>query len=314
MDETPTGSALDRKTIGGLTVEQALFVLFGLIALFLRTYDLGVRPYHHDESIHAFFSWKILQNGFSDYKYDPVYHGPTLYFSSALMMWLFGDTDFTGRLSAVAFGLGVVAFAWPLRRYIGRWGALCFLLLVTLSPTWVYFTRFIRHDIYLALCNLAAVFFAFRYGETGKAKHLYFSAVAIAFAFTNKEDMYLLTPIFLGGFIVMLLWGAFRGEQTVGSAVKEATGFLGRSWVAIATAFIIFAIIWIAMYTSFGTNPKMFEWYGVAPIRDALTYWSGQQAIKRIGGPWYYYIPELILYEPLITFPALAAIIGALTQ
>ncbi len=115
-------SALDRRSIGGLTVEQIAYIVLILAAVFLRTYDLGVRPYHHDESIHAFFSWKIFKNGFAEYKYDPVYHGPTLYFSTALMMLLFGDNDFTGRLSAVVFGLGVVAFAWPLRRYIGRWG------------------------------------------------------------------------------------------------------------------------------------------------------------------------------------------------
>jgi len=157
-----TESFLDRRTIGGLTVEQLIYIVVGLIAVFLRTYNLGDRPYHHDESIHAFFSWRILENGFGEYKYDPVYHGPLLYYATALMMFLFGDSDFTARLSAVVFGLGVIAFAWPLRRYLGRWGALSFLLLVTFSPSWTYFTRFIRHDIHLALCNLAAVYFAFR--------------------------------------------------------------------------------------------------------------------------------------------------------
>src|SRR5262249_15005411 len=117
-------SALDRKAIGNLTVEQVAYIVFFLIAVFLRTYHLRVRPYHHDESIHAFFSWRIIENGLGDYKYDPVYHGPLLYYTSALMMWLFGDSDFTGRLSAVVFGLGVVGFAWPMRRYLGRWGAL----------------------------------------------------------------------------------------------------------------------------------------------------------------------------------------------
>jgi uncharacterized protein (TIGR03663 family) len=307
-------SVLDRKSIAGLTVEQLIYIAVFLIAVVLRTYELGIRPYHHDESIHAFFSWKILQNGFVDYKYDPVYHGPLLYFTSALMMLLFGDNDFTGRLSAVVFGLGVVAFAWPLRRYMGRWGALSFLLLTTFSPTWTYFTRFVRHDIYLALCNIAVVYFAFRYAETGRAKYLYISAASLAFAFTNKEDMYLLTPIFLGGLVVMMLWGVVRGEQRLPAAVRESTGFLGRSLVPILTSLVIFAIIWIAMYTSFGQNPKMFEWFGLAPVRDAITYWSGQQAIKRIGGPWYYYIPELILYEPMITFPAIAAVIGMVTQ
>lgn len=314
MDETQTPSGLDRRTIGGLTVEQLSYLLIGLFAIFLRTYALGERPYHHDESIHAFFSWKILQNGFTDYKYDPVYHGPTLYFSSALVMWLFGDNDFTGRLSAVLFGLGVVAFAWPMRRYLGRWGALAFLVLVTCSPAWVYFTRFVRHDIYQALCVIATVYFVFRYGETRRAKHLYLSAIALAFACTNKEDMYLHAPIFIGGLVIMMLWGVVRGEQTLGEAVRESTGFLRSSLLPILTSFILFAIIWVAMYTSFGTNPKMLGHFGLQPIFDAVTYWWGQHNIKRIGGAWYYYIPELVLYEPLITFPALAAIIGAITQ
>src|SRR5215475_6056597 len=86
-------SVLDRKSIAGLTLEQVVYIVIFLIAVVLRTYDLGIRPYHHDESIHAFFSWRILENGLGDYKYDPVYHGPLLYYSSALMMWLFGDSE-----------------------------------------------------------------------------------------------------------------------------------------------------------------------------------------------------------------------------
>jgi uncharacterized protein (TIGR03663 family) len=302
-------SALDRKTVGGLTVEQVVYIVVGLLAVFLRTYDLGLRPYHHDESIHAFFSWKILQNGLGDYKYDPVYHGPLLYYSSALMMWLFGDSDFTGRLSAAVFGLGVIAFAWPLRRYLGRWGALAFMVLVTFSPSWTYFARFVRHDIYLALCNLAAVYFAFRFGDTGRGKYLYISAAAIALAFANKEDMYLLTPLFLFALVVAMLWGVLRGEQTLQQATRETTSFLRRSLLPILTSLLIFAAIWVLLYTSFGYHPE--KWFAV---QEALGYWIGQQQIKRIGGPWYYYVPELVLYEPLITFPALAAVVGLITQ
>src|SRR5262250_926218 len=302
-------SPFDRKSVGGLTLEQVIYLVVFLIAVFLRTYDLGIRPYHHDESIHAFFSWRILENGLGDYKYDPVYHGPLLYYTSALMMWLFGDSDFTGRLSAVVFGLGVVAFAWPLRRYLGRWGALAFLLLVTFSPSWTYFTRFVRHDIYLALCNLGTIYFVFRYGETRRPRYLYVAAVFFAGAFTDKEDMYLLTPLFLGALAIMLLWGVGRGEQRLSGAVQETTSLLRRSIVPILTSMVIFCSIWALLYTSFGYHPE--KWFAV---REALTYWIGQQQIKRIGGPWYYYVPELVLYEPLITFPALAMAIGAISQ
>jgi uncharacterized protein (TIGR03663 family) len=304
-----TESILDRKAVGKLTLEQVAYLVVFLLAVFLRTYDLGLRPYHHDESIHAFFSWKITQQGLGDYRYDPVYHGPVLYYSTALMLWLFGDNDFTGRLSAVLFGLGVVAFAWPLRRYLGRWGAISFLVLVSFSPSWTYFTRFVRHDIYLALCNLAAVYYAFRYGETRRPRHLYVSAAAISLAFCNKEDMYLIAPIFLASLGAMVLWPTLRGEQKLGAALAETGRFLRSSLLPILTSLVIFAIVWAVLYTSFGHHPE--NWNAVG---RALEYWWGQQQIKRIGGPWYYYVPELVLYEPLITFPALAVIVGAFSQ
>src|SRR6185295_6249085 len=96
-----TESALDRPAIGNLSLEKCLYIAVFAIAVFTRLYILGVRPYHHDESIHAFYSWKITTDGPASYQYDPVYHGPLLYFSAAAVMMLFGDSDFTGRLSPV---------------------------------------------------------------------------------------------------------------------------------------------------------------------------------------------------------------------
>jgi uncharacterized protein (TIGR03663 family) len=299
-------SALDRPLIGKLTLEKSLYLFIFVAALALRFYNLGERPYHHDESIHAFFSWKITENGFSEYRYDPVYHGPLLYYTTAAMLW-FGDNDFTGRLSAVLFGIGILAFAWPLRRYLGRWGALSFLALVAFSPAWTYFTRFVRHDIYLATCNLGAVYWAFRYGDTAKSKYLYFSAAALSLAFCNKEDMYLMSPLFLIGLGFMVVWPVLYGEKKLGTALAETGSFLTRSLVPILTSLIIFAIIWAVMYTSFGQHPE--NWNAVG---RAIEYWWGQHNIKRIGGHWTYYIPQLLLYDPLIFLPTVALIVGAL--
>jgi uncharacterized protein (TIGR03663 family) len=314
-----TESVLDRPVVGKFTVERTAYVLVLLVALLLRTYELGIRPYHHDESIHAFFSWKIVQNGLDEYKYDPVYHGPVLYYSTALALFLgendFGralgavfpvfsggrDGDFVGRLSAVAFGIVVLAFAWPLRRHLGRWGALCFLVLVAFSPGWVYFTRFVRHDIYLAGCNLAAIYWAFRYGETRRASFLYLAAAALALAFCTKEDNYFLTPIFLLALVLGLVWEVFHAADKKAAwsgIVGECRAFLAQSWLPLLTSAIIFACIWIVFYTSFLNH--MDKWDAMRP---ALKYWMGQHQIKRIGGPWWYYAPQLAFYDPLILFP-----------
>ncbi len=302
-------SALDRVSLGGLTVEKWIFLGLFAIGVFLRLYDLGVRPYHHDESIHAVFSWKILKDGFTSYSYDPVYHGPVLYFSSALVMLLLGDNDFTGRLSAVLFGFGLMAMAWPMRRYLGRWGALCFLGLMVFSPSWTYFTRFVRHDIYLAALNMAAVYYAFQYGETRKPTKLYLSAAFLALAFCNKEDMYLTSPIFLLSLLTMMLWTVPWGEEKLRDVLGEIGTVLKSSTIPILTSIVIFCIIWVVFYTSFGYHPE--HWLAVD---EAIQYWWGQHKVKRIGGAWHYYLPELILYEPLITFPALIAIFMAFLQ
>ena len=44
------------------------------VALGLRLYDLGARPFHHDESQDAYFSWRFATDG--DYTYQPILHGP----------------------------------------------------------------------------------------------------------------------------------------------------------------------------------------------------------------------------------------------
>ena len=303
-----TPSALDRKTLGNLTLEQTIYLAVLLLALFLRFYHLGVRPYHHDESIHAFFSWKITQQGVGDYRYDPVYHGPVLYYATALVMLVLGDSDFTGRISAVLFGLGILAFAWPMRRHLGRWGALCFFVLVGVSPAWLYFTRFVRHDIYLALCNLAAVFFAFRYGETRRPHYLYLSSGFLALAFCTKEDNYFLTPIFLVAFALMLVWEVLyaRDRKAAWRQVwGETTGLFRQAWLPLITSGVIFVAIWLIFYTSFGQHPE--NWNG---FTRAIHYWVGQHEIKRIGGHWSYYLPQLVLYEPLDLFPLCAVVLG----
>ncbi len=303
---------LDRQVVGTLTLEKCVYIAVFAVAVVTRLYMLGPRPLHHDESIHAFFSWKIVDEGVGNYQYDPVYHGPVLYYWTALVLRLFGDSDFTARLSPVLFGLALIGFAWPLRRYLGRWGSLWFLILFTFSPSLTYFTRFLRHDIYVALFNMAFVYFAFRYGETRSSRYLYYCGAALSLAFCTKEDMYALTPVFVMSFILMLVWEVIYARDwrpVLRSATGETWALLKQAALPMVTAALIFIAIWLLFYTSLSTHPK--NWNG---ITRALSYWWGQHEIKRIGGPWWYYFPDLIAYEPLIFFPALLLLLGPLLQ
>ena len=63
--------------------ELAAYALLVLIALALRLIDLGDRPFHHDETQDAYFSWIFFTEG--DYEYNPLLHGPLRFYLTAGM-------------------------------------------------------------------------------------------------------------------------------------------------------------------------------------------------------------------------------------
>ena len=73
--------------------ETALAVAVGAMAvagLVLRLVELAERPFHHDESIDAWYSWRFLEGTYEGY--DPVYHGPLRFYLTAAIFWVFGES------------------------------------------------------------------------------------------------------------------------------------------------------------------------------------------------------------------------------
>ena len=132
-----------------------LLSLLAAAAVLTRFVALGDRPFHHDESIHAFQSWSLSRGG--DWRYDPAYHGPFLYYVNALVYKIFGATDTTARLMPAFFGVLLIGFAWPLRRWIGNRAAAAYAVFVLAAPHFVYFSRFIREDLYSLVFTFATI-------------------------------------------------------------------------------------------------------------------------------------------------------------
>ena len=296
---------LDRPVLGQFRLEHVLYAVLLLVAAVLRLAWLGHRPLHHDESIHAYYAWRILTVGPSDYRYDPVYHGPALYYLTALCQWVLGPSDFSSRMLSVITGLGLVALAWPLRPFIGRRQALFYAALVTLSPTLSYYSRSLRHDVPIAFFTLAAITAFLHFVRSGRRRHAYLAGVAIGLAAATKEDIYLTGFIFANA---LWLVGLARLEDTSPPLAQRAArwftevwGWLRNRWIPLATAVVIATTIALTLYTSLFTHPE--EWNATA---RALRYWWGQHEKQRIGGPWWYYLPLEIGYEGLIFLPAAA--------
>lgn len=171
----------------------AYVVVFG-VAFGLRFFDLGTRALHHDESIHAQWSWSLLQG---TYKHSPIFHGPFYYHAQALVFFLFGANDYTSRLSAAIFGMAIVAMPLLLRKRLGQAGTFAAVAFIALSPTLVYYSRFFREDIYMAFFTMLMVVAMWRYFDEGRDRWLYVLAAAFTGNVLTKEGAFLAIAVFL---------------------------------------------------------------------------------------------------------------------
>jgi uncharacterized protein (TIGR03663 family) len=184
-------SLLDTPFFGVLHInlETFLYILIGAIAVVACFYNLGARAQSHDESLHALYSWKLYAG--DGYEHNPMMHGPFLYHINALFYFIFGTSDFTARMSAALFGVILVLLPIFLRRELGRVGALVVSVLTLISPTTLYYARYIRHDIYMMVWAMLMAISLFRYMASRKPGWLYLGAVAVTLATSTKETVYI---------------------------------------------------------------------------------------------------------------------------
>ena len=201
----------DKELIPVLWERSAYAALF-FGALIMRLWDLGARAVHHDESLHGFFAWQIF-NG-NGYEHNPLMHGMFLFHSVAASFFLFGDSDFTLRLPMAIFGSGLVLMPLLLRSRLGQVGALAAAVMLTFSPAMLYFSRFARNDIFMAVFVLGLFAMIWRYMDERKNRYLYLAAAFLALGFTSKETMYLSALILVVGLLFLArsqvgnwLWG-----------------------------------------------------------------------------------------------------------
>lgn len=267
-----------------------------LLGLVMRFYDLGAKALHHDESLHAFYAWRLYTG--EGYVHDPMMHGPLLFEGNALAYLLFGANDFTARLVPALLGVALIGLPYLLRHELGRKGAVAAAALLTISPAFLYFSRFIRHDIYVDVFTLLMITGVFRYLATGLRHWFYVAVVAAALLFATKEDFY------ISGFIPFTFlvgaWFALRGDRRALYRARVRT--LG--WDAWGIGLVTFLVLNLLLYTTFLTNLRgictavvSLPLQGCAGSKGALSYWLEQQDFARGGQPWFYYAMLLPLYE-----------------
>ena len=367
--ESIIAASLDRP-LGAIRLEVVAFLTVVIASLVAHLYGLERMAMHHDESIHAWLSWRFYEGRgaftcaggrvAATYCYDPVYHGPALYILTLASYWLFGDGDLQARLPQALAGVALTASTWWLRPYIGWRGVIIAAIVLGFTPTLLYFTRFARHDGLMVLWTLWIVIGFFRYIDTGQARFLYLFAAAVALAVGTHELYYILAFIFGWFLIIRLAYeNAPRRRVTIGLLAIVALALIvelvivGGLWDGRLTASLradglallffttagagllaarvwhrepiitprlvalwhdqrptlwialsILAGLYVVQYSTFFADPRGI----IDGLYQGLAYWLGsQQEFKRGDQPWYYYLTQMSLYEPLALLAAVAA-------
>ena len=217
-----------KQNVAKRALYVALYVVLAVAAAAMRFWDLGVRAFHHDESLHAFYSWNLYAG--EGFIHNPMMHGPFQMEATAGLFFLFGDSDYTARLLYAIAGTALVLMPLLFRSRLGDWGALFTSTMLALSPAMLYFSRFARNDILMAVWALGIVIAMWRYldedsgaskdqesthepdGEEsadpppkmGRTHYLYITAALLALAFATKESAYLITAT-MGLYLVLVI-------------------------------------------------------------------------------------------------------------
>jgi uncharacterized protein (TIGR03663 family) len=263
-----------RRPRGELVAYAALVV----IAIVLRFIDLGDRPFHHDESQDAYFSWTFLEHG--GYEYNPLLHGPLRFYLTAAMYLVFGDSDFTARLAPALMGVLMVPLPYLLRGQIGRAGALAVAALLAFGPSYLYFSRFAREDIYFAALTFAAIVVIFRFLEQPRRHHPALLGAILAASFATKETT------FISGFVGVTFFVAVLISPWRGRVIEpvRAVGLDAWGWALAA-----FLGVYTLLFTTFLTHPQ-----GIDGLYTGLDYWLGQHEVGRGGESAGFYLMVLI--------------------
>jgi len=288
-----------------------VFILIMVLAFFLRLYHLDERVFHHDEAAVGYYTYKLFTD--SVYSYDPSFHGPFMYYVTSEMYRHIGDTIYASRLLPAILGASMIFLLIPLRRYLGNTGTVMAAFFLALSPSFLYYSRFYREDIFISFFTLLALVCAVKYADTyamdrlsASGSNLYsierifylaIGGIAISSIAALKENAYIIMAL-----IAMFLFLFFIRERWY-SVLIERLKRPDRQFL-ITVAEVLFLVIVILVVFSLFYTGNLLDISGMkVAVEKALSHWYEMHRIQRMGGPYYYYLSIIALYElPVLVF------------
>ncbi|CAG0962071.1 MAG: hypothetical protein MPEBLZ_03869 [Candidatus Methanoperedens nitroreducens] len=198
------------------------FFILVALAFFLRLYRLDERVFHHDEAAVGYFTYRLFTQ--HSYSYDPSFHGPFMYYVTTEIFKRIGDSDYSARILPAILGSAMLLFLLPLKKHIGKTGLLICAFFLAFSPSFLYYSRFYREDIFMSFFTLLLFVCAIKYTENySKMNYSNDKNIVIRNAYLFATILIILTLAFIwvipGLYIRMLSLLTLKGLYFVSYAL-----------------------------------------------------------------------------------------------
>ena len=230
------------------------FLLIVLLALWLRLFNIEMRPMHGDEANQAYRFSLLHEEGKPVYDARD-YHGPTLYYFMRPVAWVQGKSyadlnkaDY--RLLTVFFSMLTLFLCLAFKDALGELGTLSAALLMAVSPAMVYYSKYFIQEsllVFFSLAFLAATWQFYCNRESKKKATIYalLSGLSSGFLLSTKETCVL--------FFAACLCAVFFLKKDRLSWLKE---FWRTKRIHVIQFCVSMGVIYVIFYSAFFTHPQ----------------------------------------------------------
>ncbi|MFC4360047.1 flippase activity-associated protein Agl23 [Halobium salinum] len=186
---------------GGLDATALGVLAVAALALAVRLVGLGARVMHWDEGRVGYWILRYHENG--EFFYRPIIHGPFLPVVNDYVFTVLPPTDFSARLVvAVVGGLFPLA-ALLFRDRLRNAETVALSLFLAADPLLVYYSRFMRSDVIVAVFSVFALGFVVRGIDRRNPAYFVPAGAAFATGLAAKENGLLYLACFAGAGVLL---------------------------------------------------------------------------------------------------------------
>ncbi len=244
---------------------------------------------HTDEAVHAAKFAELLEQGTYTYDSDE-YHGPTMNFLTLIPAKLTSAESYTdlteSTLRIVPAVLGVILILLTFLLFDGLtfYACLTAALLVTVSPAFVFYSRYYIQEMLLVCFTFGLIVCGYRYTMARKLPWIIAAGICAGLMHATKETCII---AFAAMLLAIVLTALISKDRTPLAILKQTNK------VHLALGVLAAAVVSMLFYSSFFTNPS-----GIADSVTTYTTYLGRASANSLHiHPWYYYLDLLIYIE-----------------